>query len=87
MILKDKNILLAVTGSIAIYKSLELIRLFIKAGANVKVILSDGAKKFINPIIIKNAIKVDMQNINKPDINFCRLLIVPSLCCEYLFSK
>lgn len=45
MILKDKNILLAVTGSIAIYKSLELIRLFIKAGANVKVILSDGAKK------------------------------------------
>ena len=50
MILKDKNILLAVTGSIAIYKSLELIRLFIKAGANVKVILSDGAKKFINPI-------------------------------------
>ena len=40
MILKDKNILLAVTGSIAIYKSLELIRLFIKAGANVKVILS-----------------------------------------------
>ena len=50
MILKDKKILLAVTGSIAIYKSLELIRLFIKAGANVKVILSDGAKKFINPI-------------------------------------
>jgi len=50
VILKDKNILLAVTGSIAIYKSLELIRLFIKAGANVKVILSDGAKKFINPI-------------------------------------
>ncbi|WP_141055332.1 bifunctional phosphopantothenoylcysteine decarboxylase/phosphopantothenate--cysteine ligase CoaBC [Aliarcobacter cryaerophilus] len=50
MILKDKNILLAVTGSIAIYRSLELIRLFIKAGANVKVILSDGAKKFINPI-------------------------------------
>ena len=50
MILKDKNILLAVTGSIAIYKSLELIRLFIKAGANVKVILSEGAKKFINPI-------------------------------------
>ncbi|MGJ0359067.1 bifunctional phosphopantothenoylcysteine decarboxylase/phosphopantothenate--cysteine ligase CoaBC [Aliarcobacter cryaerophilus] len=50
MILKDKNILLAVTGSIAIYKSLDLIRLFIKAGANVKVILSEGAKKFINPI-------------------------------------
>ena len=50
MILKDKNILLAVTVSIAIYISLELIRLFIKAVANVKVILSEGAKKFINPI-------------------------------------
>ncbi|MEA3513172.1 MAG: bifunctional phosphopantothenoylcysteine decarboxylase/phosphopantothenate--cysteine ligase CoaBC [Campylobacterota bacterium] len=49
-ILENKNILLAVTGSIAIYKSLELIRLYIKAGANVKVILTNGAKKFINPI-------------------------------------
>ena len=50
MILKDKKILIGVTGSIAIYKSLELIRLYIKAGADVKVIMSDGAKKFINAI-------------------------------------
>jgi len=50
MLLKNKNILLAVTGSIAIYKSLELIRLYIKAGANVKVIMTDGAKKFITPL-------------------------------------
>ena len=50
MLLKNKKILVGVTGSIAIYKSLELIRFFIKAGANVKVILSEGAKKFINPI-------------------------------------
>lgn len=50
MLLKNKNILLGVCGSIAIYKSLDLIRLFIKAGANVRVVLSDGAKKFINPI-------------------------------------
>ena len=49
-LLKNKNILLAVTGSIAIYKSLELIRLYIKAGANVRVIMTNGAKKFINPI-------------------------------------
>jgi phosphopantothenoylcysteine decarboxylase/phosphopantothenate--cysteine ligase len=49
-LLKNKNILLAVTGSIAIYKSLELIRLYIKAGANVKVIMTDGAKKFIAPL-------------------------------------
>lgn len=50
MLLKNKKILVAVTGSIAIYKALELIRLYIKAGAIVKVIMTDGAKKFINPI-------------------------------------
>lgn len=50
MLLKDKNILLAVTSSIAIYKSLELIRLYIKAGANVKVIMSEAAQKFITPL-------------------------------------
>lgn len=50
MILKDKNILLGVTGSIAIYKSLELIRLYIKAGANVKVIMTNSSKKFITPL-------------------------------------
>ncbi|MEA3290395.1 MAG: bifunctional phosphopantothenoylcysteine decarboxylase/phosphopantothenate--cysteine ligase CoaBC [Campylobacterota bacterium] len=49
-ILENKNILVAVTGSIAIYKSLELIRLYKKAGANVKVIMTNGAKKFINPL-------------------------------------
>ena len=50
MLLKNKKILVAVTGSIAIYKTLELIRLYIKAGAIVKVIMTDSAKKFINPI-------------------------------------
>ncbi|WP_419766187.1 MAG: bifunctional phosphopantothenoylcysteine decarboxylase/phosphopantothenate--cysteine ligase CoaBC [Arcobacter sp.] len=48
--LKDKNILVGVTGSIAIYKTLELIRLYIKARANVKVIMSSSAKKFITPL-------------------------------------
>ena len=50
MLLKNKKILLAVTGSIAIYKALELIRLYVKAGASVRVIMTEGAKKFINPI-------------------------------------
>jgi len=50
MLLKDKKILVAVTGSIAIYKALELIRLYIKAGAKVRVIMTEGAKKFISPI-------------------------------------
>ncbi|MEA1983968.1 MAG: bifunctional phosphopantothenoylcysteine decarboxylase/phosphopantothenate--cysteine ligase CoaBC, partial [Campylobacterota bacterium] len=41
---------LGVTGSIAVYKSLELTRLFIKAGAEVKIIMSDSAKKFVTPL-------------------------------------
>jgi len=49
-LLQNKNILVAVTGSIAVYKSLELIRLYIKAGANVKVIMTEASKKFINPL-------------------------------------
>lgn len=49
-LLKDKKILLGVTGSIAAYKSLELVRLFIKAGAEVKVVMSEAGKKFVTPL-------------------------------------
>ena len=49
-LLKGKKILLGVTGSIAIYKSLELVRLLTKAGADVKVVMSEAAKKFITPL-------------------------------------
>ena len=49
-LLKNKKILLGVTGSIAVYKSLESIRLFVKAGADVRVVMSDSAKKFITPL-------------------------------------
>ena len=49
-LIKDKKILLAVTGSIAIYKTLELIRDFVKAGAEVRVVMSQSAKKFIVPL-------------------------------------
>lgn len=48
-LLEGKKILLGVTGSISIYKSLELLRLFIKNGAKVKVIMSESAKRFILP--------------------------------------
>jgi len=49
-LLKNKKILLGVTGSIAVYKSLELTRLFVKAGAEVRVVMSESAKKFITPL-------------------------------------
>ncbi len=49
-LLTDKKILLGVTGSISAYKALELTRLFVKAGADVKVVMSESAKKFVTPL-------------------------------------
>lgn len=49
-ILKDRRILLCVSGGIAIYKSLELVRLLKKMGARVRVAMSEEAKKFITPL-------------------------------------
>ena len=49
-LLAGKKVLLGVTGSIAVYKSLELVRLFVKAGAEVKVVMSDASKKFVAPL-------------------------------------
>ncbi len=53
--LKDKKILLGVTGSISIYKSVELLRLFVKAGALVKVVMTPAARKFITPLTFEAA--------------------------------
>ena len=50
--LSGKNILVGITGSIAAYKAAELVRLFIKAGANVKVIMTQSAKDFITPLTL-----------------------------------
>lgn len=49
-IMKDKKILLGVSSSIAIYKSLELVRLFRKEGCQVKVIMTPAATKLIAPL-------------------------------------
>ncbi|WP_131535783.1 bifunctional phosphopantothenoylcysteine decarboxylase/phosphopantothenate--cysteine ligase CoaBC [Pedobacter nototheniae] len=50
--LKNKNIILGVCGSIAAYKSAFLVRLFVKAGANVKVILTPDGANFITPLTL-----------------------------------
>jgi len=44
------KVLIGVTGSIAIYKTCELIRLFIKRGDEVRVVMSKAASKFITPL-------------------------------------
>jgi phosphopantothenoylcysteine decarboxylase/phosphopantothenate--cysteine ligase len=50
--LTGKKILLGVTGSIAAYKAAWLVRLFVKAGAEVKVILTPSAREFITPLTL-----------------------------------
>ena len=50
--LNGKNILLGITGGIAAYKTTFLVRLFIKAGANVKIILTDSASSFVSPLTL-----------------------------------
>ncbi len=49
-LLENKCVLLLVSGSIAAYKSLELVRLLFKSGASIQVVMSKGAQKFIKPL-------------------------------------
>ncbi|HEC74042.1 MAG TPA: bifunctional phosphopantothenoylcysteine decarboxylase/phosphopantothenate--cysteine ligase CoaBC [Methylophaga aminisulfidivorans] len=51
--LMNKNIVLGVTGSIAAYKSAELTRLLIQAGANVRVMMTSAATQFITPLTLQ----------------------------------
>ncbi|MCF0218707.1 MAG: bifunctional phosphopantothenoylcysteine decarboxylase/phosphopantothenate--cysteine ligase CoaBC [Muribaculaceae bacterium] len=50
--LKDKHIILGITGSIAAYKAAILTRLLVKAGAEVKVVMTPAAKEFIAPLTL-----------------------------------
>jgi phosphopantothenoylcysteine decarboxylase/phosphopantothenate--cysteine ligase len=54
---QDKKILLAITGSIAAYKSILLIRLLVKAGAEVKVVMTPAAKDFVSPLTLSTLSK------------------------------
>jgi phosphopantothenoylcysteine decarboxylase / phosphopantothenate---cysteine ligase len=55
--LEGKKILLGISGSIAAYKIAALTRLFVKAGAEVKVILTESAKAFITPLTLSTLSK------------------------------
>ncbi len=52
--LKGKKIILGITGGIAAYKSAMLLRLFIKAGAEVQVVMTPNAKEFITPVTLSS---------------------------------
>ena len=50
--MKGKHIVLGISGSIAAYKACSLIRLFIKAGAEVQVVITPAGKEFITPVTL-----------------------------------
>jgi phosphopantothenoylcysteine decarboxylase / phosphopantothenate---cysteine ligase len=63
MRLTGKNIILGITGSIAAYKAAILVRLFVKEGAEVKVVMTPCGKEFITPVTLatlsKNTVLTD----------------------------
>ncbi|MCF6349074.1 MAG: bifunctional phosphopantothenoylcysteine decarboxylase/phosphopantothenate--cysteine ligase CoaBC [Flavobacteriaceae bacterium] len=56
-VISGKNIILGVTAGIAAYKATYLVRLFIKAGANVKVIMTPASKDFVTPLTLSTLSK------------------------------
>ncbi len=64
MMLKGKKIILGITGSIAAYKAISLLRLLIKDGAEVKVIMTPASRDFVSPLVLstlsKNEVLVDL---------------------------
>ncbi|MCX6256018.1 MAG: bifunctional phosphopantothenoylcysteine decarboxylase/phosphopantothenate--cysteine ligase CoaBC [Bacteroidia bacterium] len=71
--LKGKHILIGVTGGIAAYKTATIIRLLVKDGAEVKVLMTSHAKEFITPLTLatlsKNPIVSEFYNQGNGDWN------------------
>jgi len=64
--LKDKHIIVGVTGSIAAYKAAVLVRALVRAGADVRVLMTPVAKQFITPLTMatlsKHPVPVEFFN-------------------------
>jgi len=56
-VLRGKKVLLGVTAGIAAYKSAYVIRLFIKAGARVRVVMTPESKEFVTPLTLSTLSK------------------------------
>ena len=67
--MRDRNILLGVTGGIAAYKALELTRLFTKAGAQVQVVMTKNACSFVTRLSFEtlsgNPVGVDLMSLTR----------------------
>lgn len=90
---QDKKILLAITGSIAAYKSILLTRLLVKAGAEVKIVMTPAARDFVSPLTLstlsRNPVVIELSN-NESWSNHVQLgrwadiMVVAPLSCNTL---
>lgn len=71
IMLRGKHIIIGVTGSIAAYKAATLVRLLVKEGAEVKVVMTELAKQFITPLTLatlsKHPVMVEFYNPENGD--------------------
>ncbi|MBU2590807.1 MAG: bifunctional phosphopantothenoylcysteine decarboxylase/phosphopantothenate--cysteine ligase CoaBC [Nitrospinae bacterium] len=67
--LQDKKILLGVSGGIAVYKAVELLRLLVKEGADVSVVMTKNAERFVTPLTFEtlslNPVRTDMFSMSE----------------------
>jgi phosphopantothenoylcysteine decarboxylase / phosphopantothenate---cysteine ligase len=93
MQLQNKKILIGVTGSIAAYKITLLVRLLVKQGAEVKVIMTNAAKDFVTPLSLstlsKNTVLSDMATndawANHVDLGrWADVMLIAPLSCNTL---
>ena len=70
-VLKGRRIVLGVSGGIAAYKAAELVRLLVKAGADVHVVLSEGGARFVTPVTFQalsgNTVWTDLWDARMPN--------------------
>lgn len=95
--LKDKTIVLGVTGGIAIYKSVDLVSRLRKRGVNVEVIMTDAAREFVSPLTFQtmseNVVHSQMFNLlNHVDVEHISLaqradLILIAPACANTIGK
>jgi len=70
-VLKDKNVLLGVTGGIAVYKACDLASKLTQQGANVRVVMTESATKFVSPLtfqaLSRNPVYIDTFDEKDPE--------------------
>ncbi|MDH3759680.1 MAG: bifunctional phosphopantothenoylcysteine decarboxylase/phosphopantothenate--cysteine ligase CoaBC [Gammaproteobacteria bacterium] len=93
--LSNKKVLLGITGGIAAYKSAELVRLLVKAGAEVRVVMTPSAQEFVQPLTYQalsgHRVYVDLFDAEADSAmdhielaRWCDLLLVAPASADFL---